>query len=258
MTFGKLLNIVFTFLEGIFRGVGMTSVAAGSQAAPPTNQAAPVTATLPTAPAKSDTPAETDALAEPSKKSGLSFLVKLAGAFFVIVVLVASVFVWNARRAPASDEATPLMGIEDSIPNPTPTLDPVSPETEEPTESMTPMICENRGAFLADISVPDNTAFSTPGEIFIKTWRLKNTGTCTWTTGYTIVFQEGDILGGQSVNLSHDVAPGETIEVSVELTVPDASDTYQGWWCLADEAGMRFSSGGKGAYFWVKIVVALP
>ncbi|PIU90073.1 MAG: hypothetical protein COS63_04110, partial [Anaerolineae bacterium CG06_land_8_20_14_3_00_57_67] len=44
--------------------------------------------------------------------------------------------------------------------------------------------------FVADITVPDGASFA-PGAAFTKTWRLKNIGTCTWTTSYALVFVSG-------------------------------------------------------------------
>src|SRR5512143_3278895 len=35
--------------------------------------------------------------------------------------------------------------------------------------------------FVADVTVPDGTSYA-PGTTFTKTWRLKNIGSCTWTT----------------------------------------------------------------------------
>ncbi|HGJ66308.1 TPA: hypothetical protein ENS27_13160, partial [bacterium] len=45
----------------------------------------------------------------------------------------------------------------------------------------------NWAGFVADVTVPDGTSFA-PGAAFIKTWRLKNIGTCTWTGKYGLSF----------------------------------------------------------------------
>ena len=80
----------------------------------------------------------------------------------------------------------------------------------------------DRAQFIADVTVPDGTNVL-PGLTFAKTWRLKNIGTCTWTTSYTLVFASGDALGGSSVNLPSTVVPGQTVDVSVSLTAPEHS-----------------------------------
>src|SRR3990170_378646 len=58
--------------------------------------------------------------------------------------------------------------------------------------------------FIADVTVPDGTSFngSTP---FTKTWRLKNIGSCTWTTAYALVFSSGEQMAGPlTVNLPYN------------------------------------------------------
>src|SRR5687768_16536485 len=72
--------------------------------------------------------------------------------------------------------------------------------------------------FIADVTVPDGSAYS-PNASFTKTWRLKNTGTCTWTTAYKLVFVSGAQMGGPGeVNLPAAVAPNTTVDLSVNLT----------------------------------------
>jgi len=48
--------------------------------------------------------------------------------------------------------------------------------------------------FVSDVTVPDGSSF-TPGAAFTKTWQLKNIGTCTWTTSYSLVYAGGDQMG---------------------------------------------------------------
>ena len=52
----------------------------------------------------------------------------------------------------------------------------------------------DRAEFVSDETIPDYTTLA-PGEVFIKTWRLKNIGTCTWTNAYRVVFESGNALG---------------------------------------------------------------
>ena len=67
----------------------------------------------------------------------------------------------------------------------------------------------DRAQFVADVTVPDGTRYD-PGATFTKTWRLKNIGTCTWTTSYTLVFDSGDADGchGFGGNFPSSVPPG--------------------------------------------------
>ena len=107
-----------------------------------------------------------------------------------------------------------------------------------------------------DVTVPDDTKYE-PGENFTKTWRLQNNGTCTWTKAYTLAVFSGDAMDApDSVALPSNVAPGESVDVSVDLTAPDTAGTYQGNWKLRNKDGAWFGIGpGGSSPFWVRIVV---
>jgi hypothetical protein len=113
--------------------------------------------------------------------------------------------------------------------------------------------------FVSDVTVPDGTTYS-PGTVFVKTWRLKNIGTCTWTTGYKLVYVTGDQMGGAaSVPLTASVAPGGTIDVSVSLTAPSNEKTYKGYWMLQNAGGVNFGYGANAySTFYVQIKVYDP
>ncbi|MDZ7843387.1 MAG: NBR1-Ig-like domain-containing protein [Anaerolineales bacterium] len=110
--------------------------------------------------------------------------------------------------------------------------------------------------FVKDVTVPDGTEF-TPGEEFTKTWRLENAGTCSWTLGYSLVFDRGDALSGPAaVQLTADeIQPGETIDLSVDLVAPAEPGSYQGFWKLRNARGERFGVGEDWNPFWVQIEV---
>ena len=93
--------------------------------------------------------------------------------------------------------------------------------------------------FVADATIPDNTVMS-PGQTFVKTWTLQNTGTCTWDTSFTMRFFSGDQMSGGSGTVSSAVAPGQQGNVSVTLTAPLTAGTYTGNWRLADNSGITF------------------
>lgn len=121
-----------------------------------------------------------------------------------------------------------------------------------------PVPC-NRAAFVADISIPDNTVLS-PNQGFTKTWRLQNNGSCTWGSGYVLAFHSGDSMGGPvSVPLPASVAPGHTVDLTVNLQAPAANGTYTGVWMLKNPQGGFFGLGNQAEKaFWVKVVVGTP
>jgi hypothetical protein len=108
-----------------------------------------------------------------------------------------------------------------------------------------------------DITIPDNSQIP-PGQSFIKTWKLVNIGTCTWTTLYSASFFYGDHMGApESVPLQATVMPTQSLEISVEMIAPQAPGTYQGNWKLSNPNGELFGIGPNGdAPFWVRIIVA--
>jgi hypothetical protein len=150
--------------------------------------------------------------------------------------------------------------------SPTPLLNetPVPPDTtvipEETIPPTTESSCEDRAHFVSDVSYPDGTEVEA-GIEFTKTWRLQNTGTCTWTSDYAIVFERGDSMeGSPSAPLTEDpVLPQGEVDVSVVLKSPDATGTYQGYWQLRDKGGLKFGTGENGEKdFWVKITIGEP
>ncbi|MCA9921435.1 MAG: hypothetical protein KC421_03635 [Anaerolineales bacterium] len=116
--------------------------------------------------------------------------------------------------------------------------------------------CTNSIEFVQDLNIPDDTLFA-PGQEFEKGWRLRNNGTCPWTTEYGLVFVGGDQIPAPETNLlTQVVVPGQTIDVSVQFTAPDAFGTYRSNWQLANAAGESFGINGLlEEAFWVQIEV---
>jgi hypothetical protein len=119
----------------------------------------------------------------------------------------------------------------------------------------TPIPC-NAVSFVQDVTIPDGTSIVT-GAAFTKTWRLRNTGSCTWNTSYSLVFDRGDKMSGPDAQpLPGSVAPGATTDVSVSLTAPASAGNYRGYWRLRDGAGVLF--GLSTGSFWVDIKAVSP
>ncbi len=122
------------------------------------------------------------------------------------------------------------------------------------TAASTAVPC-NLASFVSDVTIPDNASV-TVNTAFTKTWRLRNAGSCTWTSGYQLVFDSGDQMGGPASQqlTAGTVAPGQTIDVSVNLTAPGAPGTYKGNWRLREPGGAVF--GLSTGPFWVQIKAA--
>lgn len=159
----------------------------------------------------------------------------------------------------------------------TPTV-PIASETPlaplmSPTVTLTPVraiasstqSCD-LAQFITDVTVPDGTNYAA-GATFTKTWRVKNTGTCSWTPSYQFAFASGNSMSGPSVTaLAGNVNPGESVDISVNLTAPATAGEYTGFWKLQNASGMGFitmfvkinvgdASGGEFAVTSVKYTV---
>lgn len=139
---------------------------------------------------------------------------------------------------------------------PTVTITPGGP-TLTPTATPPPSTSCDRAAFVADITVPDGTTF-TAGSNFTKIWRLKNVGTCTWTSGYRVVFADGDAMSAAAVaSLPRVVKPGEMVDISIKMAAPNTPGTFRGNWKLKNPTGGLFGIGSTAdKSFWVEIKVA--
>jgi hypothetical protein len=148
----------------------------------------------------------------------------------------------QTTQAPASPQPTRLSA--------------ASPTGATPTT--TPgVLCDRASAGSPiDITIPDDSEM-TPGQSFVKTWKLVNTGTCTWTVQYSTSFFYGDRMGApQSVALRQVVQPAQDVEISIEMVAPQDPGTYQGNWKLSNPNGVLFGIGPNGdSPFWVRIIV---
>ena len=85
-----------------------------------------------------------------------------------------------------------------------------------------------------------------PGEDFVKTWQIRNTGTCTWDEGYVLVFIGGDRaidpVDYEFKRASDFVAAGESVQLSVPLTAPLTPGKYQGTWRMQSDSGYYFGT----------------
>jgi len=137
---------------------------------------------------------------------------------------------------------------------PTVTITPGGP-TLTPSSTPPPATSCDRAAFVADVTIPDGAAF-TPGTTFTKIWRLKNVGTCTWTSDYKVIFADGDALGATVSNLPKNVAPGQTVDIAIKMTAPNDLGTYRGYWKVKNATGAVFGIGSTAdKAFWVEIKV---
>jgi hypothetical protein len=109
---------------------------------------------------------------------------------------------------------------------------------------------------VSDSTVPDGTTIQ-PGASFIKTWQLKNEGSCTWDSGYQIVFVSGDPMSDQQFFpwTGGSVGNGGSVEVNVKLVAPYEPGTYQSDFMILAPDGTYIGLDTKNTAFWTRIVV---
>jgi hypothetical protein len=126
-----------------------------------------------------------------------------------------------------------------------------------PTATPIPIPC-NAAVFVEDISVPDGMEV-TSGMSFTKTWRLQNVGACTWTSDYALTFYDGEQMNAPAVmRLPRNVAPGQVIDLSVDLTAPGQAGVYRSYWMLRDPYGVLFGFGRSGEAIFAEVRVRTP
>lgn len=166
----------------------------------------------------------------------------------------ASALTLETGGSPNSLTATP------GLPLPTATIGTSLTATNTATSggSASPSRCD-AAQFLADVTYPDGS-FVSRNNTFVKIWRIKNIGTCSWTTSYALVFTSGDSMSGPSaVTLAGTVLPGQYIEVPVTFTAPGKDGNYRGYWKLRNATGGFFGIGNLAdTAFWVDIRVTGP
>jgi hypothetical protein len=162
--------------------------------------------------------------------------------------------------APSFADVTQMPATATLAPSSTPlTLTPTAtkrPPTATPLPpTATPLPC-NAAHFVADVTMPDGEIVEA-GKKFTKTWRLQNAGSCIWTTDYTLVFVEGNAMGGVTpVKIPKIVLPNEMVNVSIDLTVPQEAGRAIGYYQLKTDQGVQFGIGASATKsFYVRLNV---
>jgi hypothetical protein len=112
--------------------------------------------------------------------------------------------------------------------------------------SATTSVCLN-ASYVADVTIPDYTQLE-PGQAFVKTWRVRNSGTCAWEENTQLVFSRGESMGAPANIAVGALAPGAVTEISVDMTAPQTNGTLSGYWNFTDNNGSHFGT-------WLSVVV---
>lgn len=162
--------------------------------------------------------------------------------------------IWGSPRIIRAGTVQPPASPATLTPLPalTPTQTPIAP----PPPTIQPAGCD-RAAFVTDVTIPDGATY-TPGAGFSKTWRLKNSGSCTWNKEYKLTYYSGDQMSAPtSISVARNVFQNEIVDLTVNMVAPSAPGTYRGYWILSNASGKLFGIGQNASNpFWVEIKVA--
>lgn len=183
--------------------------------------------------------------------------------FRIVLIVIVGAFVLGACGSSASKATpTPTLSIEAistaavqtafaQLTLEAPTITPTPAFTNTPEATATPKDTQPTATrpaptaarcvamkFVSDVTIPDGTQMPV-GQAFTKTWKVQNTGTCAWTTNFKLAFSFGEVMGGQTTALP-SAATGQTVDISVNLTVPNKTGKLTGVWTLQDDKGQPF------------------
>lgn len=130
----------------------------------------------------------------------------------------------------------------------------------------------NSMTFISDVTIPDNTRIKV-GEVFTKTWEIKNTGETAW-IGRKLVCMDQPIdpsyIPPKSKTLStcralnptlrevsiKDTKPGKSVKISVEFKAPAYPCCVLSYWKMVDANGNVCNTASEGLSCYVQIVEA--
>lgn len=186
-------------------------------------------------------------------------------------VLVTSTPTYTASPFPTAT-ITPL-------PSATPTATDVvpieyaSPTFEVLSTAEMPISAKDSIGNITDVTIPDDTVLE-PGQLFIKSWRMTNTGQSTWTENETKLMMEPnydmgmpeavkaiflrpndwiDFTPGGWGTRMYNVGPGTEVDLAVILKAPPEPGSYQIHFRLVNPDGEIIPT-----QFWMRFAVSRP
>jgi hypothetical protein len=104
-----------------------------------------------------------------------------------------------------------------------------------------PSTCVNNSVFVEDVTIPDKTVLQ-PGQAFIKTWRVRNTGTCNWGGNEELVFVRGEAMTNTATIAIPTTPPGAMVDLSIAMTAPATAGNHIADWRMRNRGGAIFGT----------------
>lgn len=164
----------------------------------------------------------------------------------------ASTVVSQFTLTAAAFTPTPSLPTDTSAPQATSTVTVAPLAQVTNAEGTTVALCDSLSIdpVTVDVNIPDGTIMS-PGQDFVKTWKVKNNGSCPWGAGYKLVYAGyAADMDGQFQPLAEVIQPGQEVEVSVQFQAPSETGEYLSAWQMENPTGVTFPE-----IIFVKILV---
>jgi hypothetical protein len=140
------------------------------------------------------------------------------------------------------------------IPSDTPAVSPTETPTETPSSDL-PCLRAN----LETKSIPDGKVIFIE-RFFTQTFRIKNTGSCTWNSAFELRFAGGDLMNASaSISITSNTVPTWSYAtVDVLMKAPLEPGTYKGFWSIKSNDGQIFGVQPNNGSFWTEVKVINP
>jgi hypothetical protein len=125
----------------------------------------------------------------------------------------------------------------------------VTPASTAVIPTPTPTPCTNGLTFVKDITIPDNTPFSS-GQPVDKQWLVSNSGTCNWDSNYRLKLINGPAMGAATEQALYPARAGVQATLRIIFTAPSDTGTYTSTWQAVGPSGEAF-----GDTIYIQIVV---
>jgi hypothetical protein len=124
------------------------------------------------------------------------------------------------------------------------------PVLEATATSIPPTPTQTASLVVGSVEDLSSTGTLKGGETFVKTWRITNGGSAAWTTGYRIVFLNGENMGVSTISLGKVINPGSSFTISATFTAPIKSGSHSASFMMETESGYKFGLGAKSGTPW--------
>jgi hypothetical protein len=122
--------------------------------------------------------------------------------------------------------------------------------TAAPTSNINPPDCLDDLKYIEDLNFTDFTKV-THGSIIQKQWLVENTGTCTWTSGYTVRHIDGPAMSANPSQALTSAVPASQVTIVITFIAPTQPGEYKSSWQAFNPSGQSF-----GKPFYIDIIVS--